>query len=269
MRFFTVFFAATCLFGQAIPEKAWTTLAQGVHDTNPLKRLQAVTAMTVLHPEARVTTLLEPALDDKVAAVRVAACDVLGQMKDRTAIPKLQTARSDKVGEVVFAAAKALYAMGDPQGRAVMQAILLGEQPDASGFVSGGIRDMKLKLHDPTQVLLLSAESAVGILVPGGGAIGPVGEGLMKDKQASGQTVAALLLATDSSPDSLDALRRALLEKNWTVRAAAARAVAIRGAGSLYDDVATLLADKKEEVQYSAAASLIRLKQPAEQQNAR
>ncbi len=200
MRFFTVFFAATCLFGQAIPEKAWTTLAQGVHDTNPLKRLQAVTAMTVLHPEARVTTLLEPALDDKVAAVRVAACDVLGQMKDRTAIPKLQTALSDKVGEVVFAAAKALYAMGDPQGRAVMQAILLGEQPDASGFVSGGIRDMKLKLHDPTQVLLLSAESAVGILVPGGGAIGPVGEGLMKDKQASGQTVAALLLATDSSP---------------------------------------------------------------------
>ena len=48
-----------------------------------------------------------------------------------------------------------------------MQAILLGEQPDASGFVSGGIRDMKLKLHDPEQILLLGAEGAVGFLYPG------------------------------------------------------------------------------------------------------
>ena len=85
----------------------------------------------------------------------------------------------------------------------------------------------------------------------------------MKDKQSSGQTVAALLLATDNTPESLDALRQALMEKNWTVRAAAARSVAIRNAVNLYDDVAALLADKKEEVEYSAAAALIRLKQPA------
>jgi HEAT repeat protein len=263
MRFLTVFFAATCLFGQAIPEKAWTALDQGIHDTNPLKRMQAVNAMAVLHPEARVTALLESALDDKVSGVREAACVVLGQVKARTSIPKLQAALKDKVNEVVFAAAKALYGMGDEFGRAVMEAILLGEQSDASGFVSSSVRDIKLKLHDPKQVLLLGAESGAGFLVPGGGAIGPVGEGLMKDKQASGQTVAALLLAADKTPESLDALRRALAEKNWTVRAAAARAVAMRDAATLYDDVAMLLADKKEEVQYSAAASLIRLKQPA------
>jgi hypothetical protein len=219
--------------------------------------------MTVLRPETRVTVLLESALTDNIAGVRVAACDVLGQIKARTSVPKLQAALSDKVNEVVFAAAKALYGMDDPQGRAVMQAILLGERSDASGFISGGIRDMKLKLHDPTQVLLLGAESAAGFIVPGGGVIGPAGEGLMKDKQASGQTVAALLLATDTTPESLDSLRRALMEKNWTVRAAAARAIAIRNAAGLYDNVASLLADKKEEVQYSAAASMIRLKQPA------
>jgi hypothetical protein len=43
---------------------------------------------------------------------------------------------------------------------------------------------------------------------------------------------------------------------------AAARAVGSREATGLYDNVATLLDDKRDEVQYSAAAALIRLKQP-------
>lgn len=261
MRLFIIFFVASFAFGQSVPEKAWTALAQGVHDTNPLKRIQAVSAMGILHPESRAAAMLESALDDNVAGVRQAACDVLGQMKARTSIPKLQAALSDKVHEVVFTAAKALYAMGDPSGRAIMEAILLGEQPDASGFISGSIRDMKLKLHDPKEILLLGAESGAGFLGPAGAGF-PIAEGLLKDKESSGQTVAALLLATDTTPESLDALRRALMEKNWTVRAAAARSVGMRNSVTLYDDVATLLGDRKEEVRYSAAASLIRLKQP-------
>jgi len=90
----------------------------------------------------------------------------------------------------------------------------------------------------------------------------PIAEGLLKDNQASGKTVAALLLATDKSPQSLDALKRALEDKNWTVRAAASRAIAKRDARTLYDNVAMLLNDKRDEVAYSAAAAVIRLKPP-------
>jgi HEAT repeat protein len=262
MRLLIVFLAASCLFGQSAEEKAWTRLEQGVHGGNPLKRAQAVSAMSVLHPEARVSALLESGLDDKDAGVREGACIVLGHVKARSSIPRLRAALNDKVNEVIFAAAKALYGMGDPAGRTVLEAILLRERSDASGFVAGSIRDMKLKIHDPEQLMLLGAQQGAGFLGPG--AVGfSLALGLMKDRQASGQTVAALLLASDTSPESLDALRRALTEKNWTVRAAAARAVAIRDAANLYDDVAALLADKREAVEYSAAASLIRLKQPA------
>jgi HEAT repeat protein len=91
----------------------------------------------------------------------------------------------------------------------------------------------------------------------------PIAEGLLKDNQASGKTVAALLLATDRSAASLDALRKALEDKNWTVRAAAVRAIAKRNATTLYDNVAMLLDDKRDEVEYSAAAAVVRLKQPA------
>ena len=37
----------------------------------------------------------------------------------------------------------------------------------------------------------------------------PLAEGLLKDNQASGKTVAALLLATDRTPESLEALKQA------------------------------------------------------------
>jgi HEAT repeat protein len=83
----------------------------------------------------------------------------------------------------------------------------------------------------------------------------------MKDNQAVGKTAAALLLATDKSPETLAALKTALAEKNWEVRVAAARAIATRDAGTLYPEVAKLLDDKREDVQIAAAASLIRLRQ--------
>jgi HEAT repeat protein len=150
--------------------------------------------------------------------------------------------------------------MGDQTGIDVMMAVLLGQQSDASGFVSGSIRAMKLKLHDPKALMMLGIQEGAGIAGPFGMGV-PLAEGLFKDNQASGKTVAALLLATDRSPKSLDALKEALMEKNWTVRAAASRAIAKRNATPLYDNLAMLLDDRREEVQFSAAAALIRLKQ--------
>jgi HEAT repeat protein len=241
-------------------EIAWRVLDHGVHDGNPIKRKEAVLAMGILRPQRRPVALLESALEDNDTGVREAACASLGELKARSSIPKLQMALSDSAPEVIFAAAKALYQMGDPTGRDVLVAVLLGDQSDASGFLTTSMRSMKLKLHDPKALMMIGIRSSAGLAGPFG--MGePLAEGLMKDSQASGQTVAAIMLATDRTPDSLNALKQALKDSNWTVRTAAARAVGIRNATSLYDDLAPLLMDKRDEVEYSAAAALIRLRQ--------
>jgi HEAT repeat protein len=267
MRFFLMFLIAAGAFAQTVApsteDRAWQTIEHALQDTNPVRRSDAVLAMAVVRPQPKAVDLVESALSDKDLGVRQSACTVLGGFKSKSSIPKLREALNDDAPEVVFAAAKALYDMGDPAGRQVLIAILNGDQSDTSGFVSSSVRDVKLKLHDPKALVLVGVNSTAGILIGPFAAGLPVAEDLLKDKQASGKTVAALLLATDTSPDSQTALKLALGDKNWTVRAAAARAIALRDMGTLYSDVTVLLDDKREEVQYSAAAALIRLKQPA------
>ena len=218
--------------------------------------------MGVLRPLPPVVAAMEGALDDKDSSVREAACISLGQVSARAAIPKLQMSLADAVPEVIFAAAKALYSMGDSTGRQVLAAILLGDQKDASNFLASAMHDTKLKFHDPKGLLMFGVANGAGLAGPFGAGV-PIAMDLMKDSQASGKTSVALLFATDRSQESLHVLRDALGDKNWTVRAAAARAIALRDATSLYDDVAPMLSDKREEVQLAAAAALVRFKQPA------
>jgi HEAT repeat protein len=248
--------------GAADPHnKAWETLDRGLHDNNPAKRVHAVNAMSILRPDARSVKLVESAFDDKDYSIRQAACSTLAQMKSRQAIPKLKQALDDKSAEVVFAAAKALYDLGDPMGRQVLTAVLLGDQADSSNFFASSMHDMRAKMHDTKGLMLLGVREGAGVFLgPAGAGIG-VAEGLLKDANASGKTVAAALLAQDRNPESVKALREGLGDKNWTVRAACARALAVAGRVEAAKEIGDLLDDKREEVQYSAAAAMIRFKQ--------
>jgi HEAT repeat protein len=244
-------------------EHAWEILDRGLHDKNPAKRVQAVSAMGIMRPQPKSLAVVYSALDDTDYSVRQAACVALGQMKSRQSIPKLHAALDDKAPEVVFAAAKSLYDLGDPTGRQVLIAVLLGEQADSSGFFASSLHDMKAKMHDTKGLVLIGVKEGAGaFLGPAGAGIG-VAEGLMKDANASGKTVAAALLAEEKNPEAVKAIRAGLNDKNWTVRAACARAIALAGRLDAFKDVAELLDDKRDEVEYSAAAAVIRLKQPA------
>jgi HEAT repeat protein len=251
------------LFAQEPLDHAWQILDRGLHDGNPAKRVQDVTSMGIMRPQPKSVTMVESAFDDKDYSVRQAACLALNQMKSRQSIPKLRDALNDKAPEVVFAAAKALYDLGDPMGRQVLVAVLLGDQADSSGFFASSMHDMKAKMHDTKGLLLIGVKDGAGVFLgPAGAGIG-VAEGLLKDANASGKTVAAAILAEDKTQEAFKAIRQALGDKNWTVRAAAARSLALAGRIEAFKDIAELLDDKKEEVQYSAAAAVIRLKQPA------
>jgi HEAT repeat protein len=257
---------ALILFGLVVsaaaqtPENAYETLRHGLADANPAKRISALLALSVAKPAPEPVGLVEGMLADKDSGTRAAACSALGEMKSRGSQPKLEAALDDKAPEVIFAAAKALYAMGDPKGRAVLIEVLLGDRSDKSGLVTSSLRDAKLKLHDPRALVLLGVNEGAGFAGPFGLGV-PITEMVLADNQASGKTAAALLLSSDRTEGATGALRGALGDKNWTVRAAAVRALALLDANSCYDDIASLLDDKRDEVRYAAAGAMIRLKQ--------
>jgi HEAT repeat protein len=262
MRICPLIFLAVSAFAQSTEDKAWQTIEHALQNSNPAKRSAALLAMAVVRPLPRAVKLVETGLGDSDPVARQSTCAVLGGFKSKTSIPKLRDTLGDEVPEVAFAAAKALYEMGDPAGRQVLIAVLSGDQAGASGFVASSMNGVRRKLHDPKALLLVGVNSGAGFLIGPFGAGLPFAENLLKDKQASGKTVAALLLASDSTAESRDALKAAMGDNNWTVRAAAVRAVALRDLAALYGDVAFLLNDGRDEVQYAAAAALIRLKQP-------
>ncbi len=261
MRAIVLFALTATAFGQ-VPDKAYDTLKAGLEDGNPAKRIAAVLALGVARPQPKPVSLVEGLLGDKDSGTRAAACSTLGDMKSRTSIPKLRAALDDKAGEVIFAAGKALFAMGDPQGREVLIEVLEGDQAPKSGIVSSSIRDAKLKLHDPRALLLLGVNESAGLLGPFGVSV-PIAEMLMKDNQASGKTAAALLLATEHSEATRKAIEEAFNDKNWTVRVAALRSAAMLDLTASYANVETLLGDKRDEVRYAAAGAMVRLKQKA------
>ena len=247
------------LFAQQ-PSSAYDVLRKGFADTNPTRRIAAVLALAVARPTPDPVRLIEGMLADKDSGVRAAACAALGEMKSKTSVPRLREALNDKAPEVIFAAAKSLYTMGDEQGKLVLRAVLEGDQSDKSGIVSSSIRDAKLKLHDPKALLILGVTQGAGLAGPFGAGV-LIAEMLLKDNQASGKTAAALLLATDKSPETAEAIKTALGDKNWTVRVAAVHSAALLNLKSLYDDIAALNDDKREEVRYAAAGALIRFRQ--------
>jgi HEAT repeat protein len=258
MRLFALLVLSSTVFAQTSLDRPYGILNQALQDASPLKQISALQAMGVIRPEPKPVAMIEALLSDKDSGVRQNACAVLGEMKSRTSIPKLHDALDDKAPEVVFAAARSLYTMGDAGGRAVLVAILTGDRPDASGLISSSLRDAKLKLHDPKALLMIGINQSAGLLGPFGMGV-PIAEMLMKDKEASGKTAVALLFATDTTEQSKAAIRTALSDKNWTVRVAAVRAVAIRGIGAFRPEVVAMLDDKREEVRDSASAALIRL----------
>ena len=67
-------------------------------------------------------------------------------------------------------------------------------------------------------------------------------QGLLSDPSVSGRAATALLLSLDKSPEVLQALQEALTNSDWSVRAAAVHAIALRNDRSLVGSLVPLLA---------------------------
>jgi HEAT repeat protein len=250
---------AVALSPAAASRKAWKCLNAGLAEKNYDRRAQAIAALGTIGLRRDVISLIEDSLNDKDTLVRQAAVEVLGNMKSRGSIPKLRVALDDNSAVVRFAAAQALWTMGDKSGQYLFQEVLDGDRKVSTGLVRGGLQQVHEELHDPKALAELGAEQAAGAF------LGPAGFGvtaaveMSKDKAAPARAISARLLGNDTSDDGREVLREALQDKSWIVRAAAAEALGVHGSLNDVTTLAPLLDDQQKEVRYRAAAAIIRV----------
>ena len=236
------------------------TLEEALSDKNPDTRKQAVVALSLAAAGTPAYARLEGMLADKDVEVRLAVVSSLLEQKTAGARAALHKALQDEVPEVSFAAAKALWILKDPAGERALLAVLERDSKTASGFFTKQKRDALRMMHTPRTAFLFAVRTGVGFApVPGLGEGVTSMEALMTDPSVSGRAQAALLLGKDKSATTLDALKDALLDKDWSVRAAAVHSLALRNDPSLKDDIEPLLDDKNEAVRLRAAAGYLRL----------
>ncbi len=236
-------------------DKAWAVLYTGLGDSSVDKRTTAVQVLGLLQDDSKATEAALAALKDDKPGVRAAAAQSLGDMKAKGAIPQLTEMFSDQDAGVIMAAAHALIVLGDNRGYNVYYAILTGERKSGTSLKD----EQKKMLSDPKKLAQFGFEQGIGFIPFAGLGYGAF-KMVTKDNTSPVLAAAALTLAKDPDPKSGQALADAAgMNKSWIVRAAALNAMALRGETSLLPAAEAQLEDPKEEVQYSAAAAVIRL----------
>jgi HEAT repeat protein len=217
-------------------------------------------ALSLVSSQGPLFDRLEQMLQDKDAEVRQAAISSLAEVKTKSATAALHKALEDPIPEVSFAAAKALWSRNDPVGRTALLAVLNGESKTSSNFLSKQKRDALRMMHTPRTTFLFALRQGVGFApVPGLGEGIASMQGILTDSGISGRASAALLLAADKDPATLEALTDALYDNNASVRAAAVHSLSLRNDPSLKAKLEPLLRDDKEPVRLRAAAGYLRL----------
>jgi HEAT repeat protein len=229
-------------------------------DSNPERRKLVAVAMSLSGPDTDATPLLITAVQDKDVQVSVAACASLGEMKEKKAIPVLQQVLDGDIPEVSFAAARALLQMDDPAGEEAVLQVLAKQKKSSSGLITREKREATHMLKDRPGLIKYAALQGIGFApIPGLGIGMASAHELMGNSGVSGRALAALLLAKEKDQESLDALRDALVDSDWSVRSAAVHSLALRDNGEALDDIAPLLDDNKAAVRLRAAAAYLRL----------
>lgn len=238
---------------------AWEVLKQGLQETNPDKRRQAVLAMATIGPVPQVIELLNELLRDKDVVIRQTAAAAIGENKLRACLPNLRAALED-TGEVAFTAAKALWDMGDRNGRELFQDVYQGQGKTGPGMIEGQVRDAKSRLRNPKGLVMTGVNELSGAL------LGPFSMGItaaedaLKDSGAPTRAYVITLLAQDCDARGVQLMETGLTtDKSSIVRAATAKALGRCGDGDTVSKVVPLMADDNAAVRYFGAAAVVKL----------
>lgn len=251
-----VFFAiiSTVLFAETAEERSWGILKAGLAAQSEDSRAKAADALGLLQKNQQARQMAEAALNDPSAEVRAEAAAALGQIGLRESVPKLKEKLQDKETTVVFSAAAALYAMGDPTGYNVYYAVLTGQRKTGDKLLESQLKMLK----DPEVLGRMGFEMGIGF-IPFGGLGYKAFKTIRQDNVTPVRAAAAQKLAHDPDPKSAEALIKATADEKWLVRASAVSAIALRGDAKLLYAITPRLDDPDEGVRYNSAAAVLRL----------
>jgi HEAT repeat protein len=166
----------------------------------------------------------------------------------------LKGALKDKASSVVFAAANALFVMGDPDAYEVFYAVLTGQKKSGDSLVDSQMKMLK----DPKALTQLGMEAGIGF-IPFGGVSYKVFKMSTADAVSPVRAAAAGKLVGDPDPKSGQALANAASDEKWLVRAAAIGALVRRNDPGALKVITPLLGDENDVVRFNAAAAVIQL----------
>jgi HEAT repeat protein len=204
---------------------------------------------------------LDGFLHDKKVAVRLATVHALADLNGPQAMESLRKALDeDEAPEVSFAAAKALADRKDPVGVSALVDFYNGKRKTKSSLIHKEERSVVGEFHSVPSALMFIVGKGVGFApVPG------AGEGLssmtllLKDPALSDRAHILLILARTKSSDSLELLRSALQDRDWSVRAVAAQMIAQTARAELRDSLLPLFDDQNRKVRFQAAGAYLHL----------
>lgn len=125
---------ALCQSTPSADEQSRGILDKALKESNPDTRKQAVIALSLAGSGEPFLSQVAAMLDDKDVEVRLAAVASLVDLPTERTTVLLRKALNDDVPEVSFAAARALWSLNDPEGKAALFSILSGETKATTGF---------------------------------------------------------------------------------------------------------------------------------------
>jgi len=242
-------------------ERARSILSEGINSKDPDTRVQTILAAGMVGKRDQLLAPLERSLQDKDVPVRIATVNALADLKLPGSEPDLEkTLKTDEVPEVAFAAAKALYAMGVPAGKAALMDVYDKKVNANSNVLKKKSRSVTRSFYSFKSATMFVVGQGIGYVpVPG------VGEGLsamnelLGDPDLSARAAVLLLLGREKTPAALDLLKRGLTDDDWSVRASAAQVIAYTGRSELEESLVPLFNDKKDKVRFRAAGAYLHL----------
>lgn len=237
---------------------AWKMLADAMADAkHPQTRIQALAALGLLR-NSTSEKMIADAMADPDLDVRTAAVLAAGQAKNRNLTTDLRNLLDDKEPQVAFAAAMTLWKMGDKSGEDILMSVVDGERSAGPTMMRGTRHKISKDLHDPAMLARVGALQGAAMI------LGPFGYGITAYEyihQSGGDLSRASAIEQISQEKTKpihNELVAALKDKDQTVRAAAAKALAHYHDETTSMAVYALLADNKQPVRLTAAAAYLR-----------
>jgi hypothetical protein len=237
---------------------AWKLLDDATADVkHPQTRIQALAAAGLMQ-SPRSEKMITDAMADPDVDLRTAAVLAAGQTKDRNLTTPLRNMLDDKEPQVVYTAAITLWKMGDKSGEDILMSVVDGDRSASASMMHGTEHKINRDLHDPAKLAKLGAIQGAYML------LGPFGYGITAFNfiHQSGGDLSRVAAIEQISQERTEPVHQelvaALVDKDPTVRAAAAKALVDYHDEATQKAVYALLADNKQPVRLTAAAAYLR-----------